>query len=151
MSIDFTSRISLRMLAALLLPAALLAGSGVFAAEKSRKETPQEVEAREAAEEEEAEQSLDSEALKKLFEGKVSLYSADQSGERPDVVGMFRTESATYLLKVQSPDLLAMLKQYDGKQATLNGKIRNKGKFLIVVSITQSGAAPLFVRRRGGI
>jgi hypothetical protein len=137
-------------LVALLLPIALLSGS-TFAAEKARKEKPEEVEAREAADEDEAEQALDSETLKKLFEGKVSLYSAQDTAERPDVVGMFRTASTTYMLKLQSPELLAQLKQYDGKQATLNGKIRNKGKFFIVVSITQAGAAPLFTRRRGGI
>ncbi len=139
-----------RALASLLLPAAFLA-TGVFAAEKSKKETPQEVEAREAADEDQAEQALDSETMKKLFEGKVSLFTADETGDRTDVVGQFRTATGTFLLKVQSPDLLASLKAFDGKNATLNGKIRNKGKFFIVVSITQPGAAPLFVRRRGGI
>jgi hypothetical protein len=110
-----------------------------------------EAEAKEAAEEDAAEEKLDSETLRRLYEGKFALHPEGQTPESPDVVGVFVSEGKSYQLKLAAPELLKELKPLAGKVVTLNGKIRNKGKYFIAVSVTHSGAAPAFARRRGGI
>lgn len=106
-------------------------------------------EAKEAAEEDAAEEKLDSETLKRLYEGKLAL--TGENSENPDVIGVFVSEGKTFQLKLSDPALLAELKPLQNKPVTLNGKIRNKGKYFIVVAIQTGGAAPAFPRRRGGI
>lgn len=108
-------------------------------------------EAKEAADEDAAEEKLDSEALKKLFEGKLALTPDGAEKENPEVVGVFISDGKTYQLKLSDPAQLAELKPLQNKPITLNGKIRNKGKYFIVVGIMTGGAAPSFARRRGGI
>jgi len=106
-------------------------------------------EAKEAAEEDAAEEKLDSETLKRLFEGKLVL--SGENTENPEIVGVFVSAGKTYQLKLADPVLLAELKPLQNKPITLNGKIRNKGKYFIVVGVQTGGAAPAFPRRRGGI
>lgn len=106
-------------------------------------------EAKEAAEEDAAEEKLDSETLKRLYEGKMAL--TGENTENPDIVGVFVSEGKTYQVKLADPALLAELKPIQNKPITLNGKIRNKGKYFIVVGVQTGGAAPAFSRRRGGL
>jgi hypothetical protein len=110
-----------------------------------------ETEAKEAAEEDAAEEKLDSETIRRLYEGKFAIYPEGQPKENEEVVGIFVSEGKSYFLKVVSPELVKELKPLAGKVVTLNGKIRNKGKYFIAVSVSHSGAAPAFARRRGGI
>jgi len=133
-----------------------LAGAFVFAvsgpvAVAEEENSARAAEAKEAAEEDAAEEKLDSETLKKLFEGRMALTPDGPDKENPEVVGVFVSEGKTYQLKLTDPELLKELKPLQNKPITLNGKIRNKGKYFIVVGIMSGGAAPAFGRRRGGI
>jgi hypothetical protein len=121
----------------------LFAAPAAFSAEDQ-----QAVEKAEAAQED-ADDEKNSELLQKLYEGKFMI--SDANGENAEVVGVFVSGGQTYQLKVESPDLLKELKSLQGQPVTLNGKVRNKGKYFVAVGVMRQGAAPLFSRRRGGI
>src|SRR5438046_572701 len=94
----------------------MFVAANLHASEKPKKLTAVEAESIEAAQEDDAEQTVDSETLKRLFEGKVMLYPAEATAERPEVIGIFRCGQTDYLIKLASPDLLQQLKELDGKQ-----------------------------------
>jgi len=110
-----------------------------------------EAELKEALAEDAAEKKLQSERAITFFEGRITLYGPEKERSSPDIVGEFEHAGKTYLLKLGSPDVIRELQALDGKPATLNGKIRNQGKYFIAAGIVQGGMAPAATRRRGGI
>jgi chromosome segregation ATPase len=118
----------------------------IEAARKAR-----EAEIKEAAAEDEAEKKKNSEAAAAFFEGRLTLYTPDMERASPDAVGEFESNGKKYIVKLGSPDVMKELMSLEGKQGTVNGKIRNKGKYLIVMSVPPPGAAPTYTRKRGGI
>lgn len=117
----------------------------------AKKETQAELEAREAAEEDAAEAKLDPEKVKHLFDGRFVLNQTEDAKEPNAIVGTFISKNGSYLIKVESAAVREELKQYHNKEVSVVGKVRNQGKYLIVNSIVHGGAAPVFVRRKGGI
>ena len=60
--------------------------------------------------------------------------------ERPSVLGIFRSGKGIYQVKVAEESLRKELNKFNGKMVTLGGKVRNKGKYLIVQEVlTQPG------------
>ncbi|HYG76706.1 MAG TPA: hypothetical protein VEK08_17005 [Planctomycetota bacterium] len=116
--------------------------------EAARKQ--REAEKKEAAAEDEAEKK-NSERVSAFFEGKVILFGSDVERPSPDVVGEFEQDGKRYLLKLGVPEVLRDLQQVDGQKVTLNGKVRNQGKYFIVMSVPQGGVTPAASKRRGGI
>lgn len=110
-----------------------------------------EAEIKEAAAEEEIERKRNAETAVTLFEGRLTLYTPDKERSSPDIVGEFESNGKKYIVKLGAPDLMKDLVALDGKQGTINGKLRNKGKYLVVVSVPPPGAAPTYSRKRGGI
>ncbi len=114
-------------------------------------------EAKEAAAEVAAEKNL-SEADQilaiKSVRGKLSLTGSDGGDEGGDVIGLL-TEiegDKTYLLKLEKKELLTTLQKSNNTIVMLHGKLRNKGKYLIVSSISEiGGAAAPDRKKRGGI
>jgi len=107
-------------------------------------------EEKEAQAEDEAEAKLDLDSIQRRFEGKVALYP-EPDAANPSVVGTFSVGAQVYLLKIQEPQRITKLKPFDGKSVTLVGKMRNSGKYFICSDVIEGGAAPIYVRRRGGI
>lgn len=109
---------------------------------KQKDPTPQE-EAIQAAKEDEEEASV-TDLLAKLkkyqsdFSGTFLLPSDPSQKSDRGVVGTFITDKSdrnpeqTYLVKVVSDDVLKVLSRYDTKKVTVQGKLRNNGKYLIV-------------------
>ena len=110
-----------------------------------------EAEIKEAAAEEEAERKQHSETVTSLYEGKLTLYGPEKERASPDIIGEFEHANKKYIVKVGTLEVFKDLVPLDGKQATVNAKVRNKGKYLIVMSVPAPGAAPTYTRRRGGI
>jgi hypothetical protein len=109
-------------------------------------------EAKRAAEEEAAEKSLNGEDSRKtpILYGKVSMTPPDP--DKKDVVGTFTVGAQQYLLKLEKEDLRAAVAKYDGKEVSLQGKIRNDGKYFIVMSIFGgAGAPPVQLRNPEGL
>ncbi|HLX63996.1 MAG TPA: hypothetical protein VKX17_22180 [Planctomycetota bacterium] len=94
-------------------------------------------EASEAADEQKAADALPGETpspLKGLnFKGIFTAQTSDE--EKPAIVGLFKTEKTTYLVKPDSDDVRDKLKAVNGKEVILYGKERNKGKYLIVMTV----------------
>ena len=126
-----------------------LAATG-FAAEPR---TQREAETKQAEAEEAAAREKNSENIFSDFAGKVTLYGKEQKDDNAEsgVVGTFSTEKTVYLIKLASEKLLEKLKEYDGKMCTVNGKIRNAEKYIIVRKIELAGAENIFKKRRGGL
>ncbi|HYG76705.1 MAG TPA: hypothetical protein VEK08_17000 [Planctomycetota bacterium] len=134
------------------LAALLVSGAGVYAGESKapKKDSLLVAEEKEAQAEDEAEAKLDPETIQRRFEGKLALYpEADPAN--PIIVGTFSVGTNVYLLKVADAQQVTRLRQYSGKVVTLVGKIRNSGKYFIYSDVIEGGAAPIYVRRRGGI
>ena len=113
-------------------------------------------EAKEAAAEDEEEKSL-SEADQilaiKSVRGKLTLNSSDGGEDGADAIGMLTEDGGKiYLLKLEKMELLKTLRTFNGKTVALQGKLRNKGKYLVVSAVTEpgGGAAP-DRKKRGGI
>lgn len=73
--------------------------------------------------------------------GKLTLQPPDGAG--PDVVGQFVASDRGYLVKLAGPDFLKTLKIYDGKEVTLQGKLRAEGKYFVVNGVAGGGAPPV--------
>ena len=108
-------------------------------------------EEKEAKAEEDAEALLDRDSLQRQFQGKVLLFPDGVQGERTEIVGTFVCGGNTYYLKLAAPELISALKRVNGSNAMLEGKIRNAGKYFVVLNVGTPGA-PIYERRkRGGI
>src|SRR5258706_3671598 len=110
-------------------------------------------EAKKAEAEDEAARKKNPEQITEEHSGKLTLYNKEQRDEEQEsgIVGTFTTAKNTHLVKLESAKTLEDLKPFDGKQCTLQGKIRNAGKYIIVKSVVLSGAEYIYKRRRGGI
>jgi hypothetical protein len=124
--------------------------NSALAGEK-KKDPVAEAEATEAAAEEEAESKMDPEKLRRLFEGKLVLFPVEEGGEAKVIIGQLAGKNFNYLLKVETEAVRNQLKEFNNKEVSVIGKVRNQGKYLIVSSVMRGGAAPVFVRRKGGI
>lgn len=123
------------------------------AAEKSKAKPNPEKEAEEKQYqlEEETDKQL-GDSVKSQFDGKVLLYPIDREQPLPEVIGTFTSEGRIYLLKMSDARLLATLAPFQGKDVTLNGKIRVNKKYFIATEVVLSdGAQPIEKRKRGGI
>ncbi len=115
---------------------------------------PGESEADQAAKEEENEKKLNEIEqinLIKTITGRLAL-SGDPGADGGDVVGTISDTTKSYLLKLEKPELMQALKPYNGKTISLKGKLRNKGKYLVVSAVSEpssAGSAPDRVKRGG--
>ncbi|HLX64384.1 MAG TPA: hypothetical protein VKX17_24130 [Planctomycetota bacterium] len=112
-----------------------------------------EMEAKQADLEEQEARAKNPEAMYTEYAGKLVLFTKEQMQDYEDsgVIGSFATSKDIYLLKLESQKTLDDLKAWDGKSCTVNAKIRNNGKYIIVKNVVLSGAENTFVRRRGGM
>jgi hypothetical protein len=120
-------------------------------------------EAKRAADEDEAEQKLPPDvrrAVQRIFNGTFVLL-AETDDDNPDVLGQFATDNTdrvpgqVYLVKVKdkNPGVVEALKKVNGQKATLHGRLRNDGKYLVVYNVVVKGPTPPAKERRraGGI
>jgi hypothetical protein len=126
-----------------------------FAAEKGKKKDPQqEAEEKEAAEEDAAAVGRDLPGGPGAFEfnarGKLDLYQHPDD-QKPIVIGIFTADGKAYEVKAGNEELLTKLQQYNGKLVSLAGKLRNKGKYLVVQSIVEGAGRPDSMRNRRGL
>jgi len=118
------------------------------------KASGQEKEAAEAAAEEEAEKKLDEMDSKRsvTLTGRFSRDALAPEDTPPGVVGVFSaTDGNLYLVKLADQGMLKLLCSYDKKDVTLAGKLRNKGKYLIVETVIAGEPKPLPRVKRVGI
>jgi hypothetical protein len=66
--------------------------------------------------------------------GRVQL-KGDAVAETDAVVGMIAIQDRAYLLRLAKPDVLSQLQRFNGKTATVFGKIRMRGKYFIADSV----------------
>ena len=146
----------------LLLLTAGVAGTALTHAAAAKNDAA--TEAREAAQEDADEASLTNmaEQLRKYqheFHGTFLLPSDPSQKTSAAVVGTFVTDdkdrnpNQTYLLKVADGNkkLLETLKRFDMKKVTVQGKLRNQGKYLIATAVSEPAAGqPVQERRSGG-
>jgi len=132
----------------LLLPL-FLAGNVAVSAEPTRTET---AEAAEAAEEERKleEQGLIPDGGYEFEqEGRLTLASHTMDEDRPSIVGIFTSRGRTYQVKLAKENLRKELAKFNSKNVTLGGKVRNRGKYLIVQEVlTENVTAGPGERRR---
>ncbi len=90
--------------------------------------------------------------LQNVFTGTVQLNAADKPNER-GVIGSFAgADGKNYQLKAASDEVLTQLKKYDQKKATVAGKLRVNGKYLVVLAVVEStpSTTPRDKRKRSG-
>lgn len=112
---------------------------------------PNEQEAKEAQEEVEAESKLpeaEQIGLVKSFAGTLQLMKNE---ENPEVVGQLVTASGPMQLKLSEPSLLKALQPFNQKAILLTGKLRNKGKYLVVSAVVGAPPPAFERKKRGGI
>ena len=143
---------------------ALLCPAPARASEAKDKPKDAEAEALEAAKEDAEEAAITNmaEQLRKYqheFHGTFLLPSDPSQKTSAAVVGTFVTDdkdrnpNQTYLLKVADGNkkLLETLKRFDMKKVTVQGKLRNQGKYLIATAVSEPAAGqPVQERRSGG-
>jgi hypothetical protein len=130
---------------ALVLGLALLYAPRIHCADADDEETK---EAREEIELESKLSEVEQIALVKSFAGKLQLLRSD---ENPQVIGQLMTTQGPIALKLEKPDILDELKPYNMKDVTLNGKLRNKGKYLVVTGLHPAPPPGAERKKRGGI
>ncbi len=84
-----------------------------------------------------------------VFEGLFSLQSADQTGDA-EILGTFKTADNIYLVKAATPEMKKQLPLYNNKKASVFGKIRNDGKYIIVIKINPVIDPPPNLRKPKG-
>ena len=120
-------------------------------------------EAKQETDEDDQEQKEGSDARRahqRIFNGTFVLL-AETDEDNPDVLGQFATDNTDkvpgqiYLVKVKdkNPAVVEILKKMNGQKATLHGRLRVGGKYLIVYGVVQKGPTPPVKERRraGGI
>jgi hypothetical protein len=73
--------------------------------------------------------------------GRVQL-KGDAVAEADAVVGMLAVKDRAYLLRLGKPEVLAQLQRFNGKTATVFGKIRMQGKYFFAESVQAPVGAP---------
>ena len=124
----------------------LIAGEG-----KPKKETKEEIEAREAEAEEIAERDQLGKAVPTTFAGKLVLNPINPGESQAQVVGSFSVEKGgLFPVKLRDPNLLKVLRTYDGKLISVYGKLRNQGKYLVISGVIAPAPTPKGFAKRGG-
>ncbi len=108
-------------------------------------------EADEAANEEKEAAALPGEIQSPLkgivFKGTYTAQSADDVGT---IIGTFKTSDHLYLVKTESDEVKKSLAAFNGKAIDVFGKLRNKGKYLVILSVTSEQDTPLSRKKRKG-
>jgi len=130
--------------------AASVIGAGAFAAEKKKKDPKIEAEENEAHEEDEAMIGKDIVGGHE-FTARGKFVLNDTDVEKPVVVGAFIAEGKMYQVKIEREELRARLIPFNNKEVGLTGKLRNKGKYLVVQDITTDAVKPDAMRNRRGL
>ena len=113
-------------------------------------ETRDEREAKEAADEDAAEgQKGEENKDSKSYTGRFSVEINDK--QPADVIGSLTTDNATYIVRTTDQALMKRLIAKDRQKCVLFGKLRNKGKYLVVSSIIEPEPAVGERRKRGGL
>jgi len=108
-------------------------------------------EAKEAAEEDSANVGKDfGGGYELIARGKFKLYAEGES-ENPQVVGLFSADGKIYQVKLENEGLKKELAPFNGKDVGLAGKLRNKGKYLVVQMLMNSAPPPDTFRNPRGL
>jgi hypothetical protein len=91
--------------------------------------------------------------LKGIFTGTLLLDSPDQPAGRGVIGNLTLASGKNYLVRLGDETLMEKIKPYNGKSATVTGKIRVNGKYLIILSIVPpaSDSPPREKRKRNGL
>ena len=110
-------------------------------------------EAKQAADEDAAEKNLPEDAqMGKQYNGLFSTVLPDSTTPNPQVVGTFLADNGqTFLIKLVDPAIMKRLSLYDNKKVVLSGKVRNQGKYLVVIGVIETPPGPVMRRKRGGM
>jgi hypothetical protein len=127
----------------------LLAGLAAFPARAEQALADREAE--EARNEDAADrQAGEGKSSERTFRGKIVLGTTDDSS--PDVVGVFvGDQGERYLLKPSLESVKKALESFNNKPVVLQGKLRNKGKYLVVTGVIPPPAAIPRESRRCGL
>jgi hypothetical protein len=132
-----------RHIALLLLPCAFLLLNGVVCGADKKKETEEEKEAKRAAEEEAEELATSGLEFKGVsLAGTVQLNEIKDGDTANTVAGSFITAKGTFLLKFNTMELRKAMMARNNKEVLLVGKIRNDGKYFVVMSVPEGNAPP---------
>lgn len=135
----------------LLLVLPLAFSAAVFAADDDKQSPEQVAEAKEAEEEDKAAIGKDfAGGYEFIGRGKFRMYAEGES-ENKEVVGLFACDGKMYLVKVENEQLKKDLAPHSGKDVGLTGKLRNKGKYLIVQTISAGAPPPDSFRNPRGL
>jgi len=110
-------------------------GLSLGAGEPTEKESAEDAEAAEEERKLEAAGLIPDGGYEFEQEGRLALANYVMDKERPSVVGVFNSRGRTYQLKLEKESLRKELAKFNGKKVTLGGKVRNKGKYLIVQEV----------------
>jgi len=133
-------------------------------AQQSNKEKDLDEERKASAAEDEAEDqlSITEKIQKKLQTDFAGIFQAVQDEDNPEVIGTIQAEiceanggksARTFQVKLQDASLKNKLLHYDQKRIQVQGKLRNEGKYLVVVLIREPAPGMKRTERRmaGGI
>ena len=128
----------------LLLVAGFACNPVLLSAEMTKAEQAEEAEAAEEERKLDEAGKLPEDGYEFMEAGKLFLSNAVMDPARPSVLGVFRSGKRAYQVKVAEESLRKELTKFNGKYVTLGGKIRNKGKYLIVQEVMSQagGLAP---------
>ena len=123
-----------------------------FAAQDKAEAKREEAEKKEAQAEDESERDNFESKTQTTFLGKLELEPLDEEATTPPkTYGSFSVaKGSTYPIKLQDPQLYKVLKAYNGKNISVLAKLRNQGKYLVIVGLVTPEATPKGVGKRGG-
>jgi hypothetical protein len=120
-------------------------------AAESEKDEALAAEAKEAAEEDTANIGKDfAGGYELIARGKFKLYAEGES-ENPQVIGLFSADGKIYQVKLENEGLKKELAPFNGKDVGLAGKLRNKGKYLVIQMLMNSAPPPDSFRNPRGL
>ncbi|HYG73613.1 MAG TPA: hypothetical protein VEK08_01170 [Planctomycetota bacterium] len=127
-----------------------LAAAPLLAGQKG--ESQIEKEAARAAEEDAAAAARKSDQLYEIsMRGKLQIDAEKKADPKALVLGTFAAEGRLFEVKADSPLVRQDLEKNDGRELTLEGKIRNDGKYFIVQNVPSPPPPPVKLRNRKGI
>ncbi|MEI6235852.1 MAG: hypothetical protein WCT04_22585 [Planctomycetota bacterium] len=132
---------------------AFLAFAGFSSIRAEETQLSPEEEAKIAAKEDAAGDEAMIKGQKCVFTGVIVLDDPDKPSDRGVIGSLVCDDSKTYPMKAGSDEILVELKKNYGKKATVAGKLRVNGKYLIVMAIVESTPSPTprDKRKRSGL
>lgn len=110
---------------------------------KKKPPTLEEIEAKEAAEEEKLLEGKRPETGHEFSaRGRLRLALVEEGQTPPAILGIFTADGKSYQVKIANEALRAQLLPFDNKDIALGGKVRNKGKYLIVEEVIIGSGTP---------